>query len=290
MVVVRASRNRLCALSGAILVGLTLVPVPAAYMAPFPYEGMVRADGYPTETAEQIVEAYQNASSPFTRFCALHVLADRIGEEAIATLRAALDDAQMAVRIQAADLLVSLGDGSGLPRLERDFELVTRKSGICVEAEETQESPDVLPDRGVPEDWTEGYCRLKGLQIAAVLARLGDYRGFDIATDFAVHAECLSFRKDAIGVLVEMAGGDEAELAAKGIDPISVLCTIVQSETHRGVCEAVVHALARLDLATAMPVLQAACSNRQHGEAIRQLAQWQERRLALSEDGERSGY
>jgi HEAT repeat protein len=198
-----------------------------ANMLPIDPAEMLQERGYPTDTVEQVIEATRSESH-FVRSMALQLLANRIGNKAAQTLKEALNYERIEVRCDAAHLLGSLGDKTGLERMRKDFEQLTSNDTAPVPLD-----PNVMDPEKIEEIEGKKNLRLyNALLVAKVLAELGDRRGYKLAARMASEGAWVLHKFEAIYVLVEVAKTDESILKVEGMDPISVLSAMARSEKN----------------------------------------------------------
>ena len=137
----------------------------------------------------------------------LGLLAERKGAEAIPTLRESLQDADPKVRWSAAHLLGTLGETSGVDQMKTDLETFSSDESDLEHA----------------------------LEVAKVLAELGDCSGYELAANLAVNGATHGQRWRAGVALAHLANIDKASLNALDKDPVAVLKTMAAEETHEGV-------------------------------------------------------
>jgi len=180
---------------------------------------------YPYETVEQLLEATKSTKS-LIRTVSLDMLVYRIGDNAKPYLIKALDDPHVSVRARAAELLGFLGDGTGLPQLQRDFD------GLVAWISEG-------PKEGPENTWAKygwafpgGYIR-KALHIGRLLAQFGDNRAFGLAAKLALEDKDPTMRDYAIWVLAAIAENDRSVLLAENRDPYPIFVLVAQNEKDR---------------------------------------------------------
>jgi len=223
--------------------------------------------GIYTDTTEQILQATKSENF-FVRLCALELLKDRIGTEAIPTLKEALDDQRMEVRWRAAHLLGTLDDKSGLERMRQDLMEFAPNNGAPVPLD-----PNVTDPNEIKEVEGKRNLRLSyALDAATVLAELGDRRGYELAVRMALEGAWAVQRKQAVQVLVEIAKGDEKILAAEGKDPVIFLCAVAEFEKDRTVFRKLTGSVEELRGDIAARVLEKAISSRHQSELMRNVA------------------
>ncbi|MBC8869279.1 MAG: alpha/beta fold hydrolase [Planctomycetes bacterium] len=161
---------------------------------------------FPWDTRQK---AYRSMNDTFDYHFhgAFGLLAERKGEEAIPVLKRALQDADPKVRWAAADMLGTLGEQSGLEPMKKDLDTFSSD-------EEDLEL---------------------ALEVAKVLAEMGDTSGYDLAADLAANGATHGQRWRAAVVLAHISNTDKAMLKAAGMDPIAVLKTMAAEEEHEGV-------------------------------------------------------
>ncbi len=161
---------------------------------------------FPWETRQQ---AYRSMNDTFDYHFhgKLGLLAERQGLASIPTLRAALDDDDPKVRWSAAHLLGTLNDKSGLQQMRTDLETFSANKEHLEHA----------------------------LEVAKVLAELGDNRGYNLAADLAVQGTTPGQRWRAAIVLAHIANTNKATLNAADMDPVAVLKAMAAKEREEGV-------------------------------------------------------
>jgi len=137
----------------------------------------------------------------------LGLLAERKGADSIPILKKALDDNDPKVRWSAASMLVTLKDASGLEQMKQDLKTFTSEQKYAEHA----------------------------LEVANVLARLGDNSGYELAANLATKGTTPGQRWRAAIVLSHIANTNKNVLQAKGMDPIAVLKTMAAEEKDEGV-------------------------------------------------------
>jgi pimeloyl-ACP methyl ester carboxylesterase len=135
------------------------------------------------------------------------LLAERDGAEAIPILKNSLVDPDAKVRWAAADMLATLNDASGLDAMKKDLRAFSSQAGQLEHA----------------------------LEVARVLAQLGDISGYELAADLAANGKTYGQRWRAAVVLAHLANADDTTLKTAGIDPVGVLKTMAAEEKHEGV-------------------------------------------------------
>ena len=143
---------------------------------------------------------------------ALGLLAERKGREAIPDLKKALDDPSQKNRWVAAHHLGLLGDQSGLARMKQDFKSLAPHQGTLLPSDE------------------QGHARLVvALEVARVLAELGDGAGYALAAELATNGAS-GHRWRAAEALAYVANLDTDVLSAGDMDPIGILKTMAATE------------------------------------------------------------
>ena len=137
----------------------------------------------------------------------LGLLAERDGKKAIPVLKKALADTNPKVRWTAADMLGTLNDASGLEQMKKDLKTFSA-------------------DRKHLEH---------ALEVAKVLAEVGDISGYELAADSTANGATPGQRWRAAVVLAHIANTDKTTLQAAGMDPIAALKTMAAEEKHEGV-------------------------------------------------------
>jgi len=137
----------------------------------------------------------------------LGLLAERVGAEAIPVLKKSLVGPDPKVRWAAADMLATLNDASGLHAMQKDLRVFSSQTDQLEHA----------------------------LEVARVLAQLGDFNGYKLAADLAANGTTHGQRWRAAVVLAHLANADDTTVKADGFDPIGVLKTMASEEEHEGV-------------------------------------------------------
>jgi hypothetical protein len=207
------------------LLGL-MIPAAKGTKLPIDLAQELKNHGYQTDTPEQIIEA-SKSESYYVRFIALELLTQRTGQKAIPTLKEALNDPRVEVRWRAAHWLGTLGDKSGLEQMRRDLKELAPTNGAPVACD-----PNVVedPEEREQREGKRNRCLSDALDVAKVLAELGDRRGYELAARMALEGTMSALRYRGVAVLVEIAKTDEVILQAEGINPVSVLCEVAESE------------------------------------------------------------
>ncbi len=137
----------------------------------------------------------------------LGLLAERKGAEAIPILKKSLQDANPKVRWSAAHLLGTLGDTSGIDQLKKDL-----------------------------KNSSSDKSRLEhALEVATILAELGDPSGYELAAHLAVNGTTHGQRWHAAVALAHLANINKAALKTANINPVDILKTMAANEQHEGV-------------------------------------------------------
>ena len=137
----------------------------------------------------------------------LGLLAEREGAEAIPVLKQALVDTNPKVRWAAADMLGTLNDLSGLRQMRKDLKTFSSDQEHLEHA----------------------------LEVARVLAKMGDISGYELAADLATNGRSHGHRWRAAVVLAHIANTDKNNLQTMGRNPVGVLKTMADQEKHEGV-------------------------------------------------------
>ena len=179
----------------------------------------------------------------------LGLLAERQGKEAVPQLLKALNDPLQKNRWVAAHHLGLLGNTNGLARMQKDLKALAPQHG------------------SMPSTDAAGHDRLKqALEVALVLAKLGDASGFELASNMALKGPKHFHRWRASEVLTTIANGDGALLKAQGKDPIAVLKTMAAEEKDYGVFFVLVghiHKILR-DRSVMIEIIKIAKDNKDH--------------------------
>jgi hypothetical protein len=233
-------------------------------IVPFDCAKELQDKGYRTETPEQIIQATKSQSY-YVRSVAIELLTQRIGKEAIPVLRQALNDPRFEVRFDAAHLLGTLGDKSGLDRMRQDLKEFAPDNGAPLPPD-----PNVLDPNEIKERENKRNLRLYyALQAARVLAELGDLRGYELAARMALGGAWEAQRQESIHVLVEICMTEPGTLTAEGGNPVSVLSAMAESEKSKPVFTTLISSVQKLNPDMASRVLEKAVSSPHQSEKMR---------------------
>ena len=228
---------------------------------------LLRQRGYPTDTVEQIIEATESESY-FVRYVALGLLTERTGKEATPVLKQFLSDSHLTVRCTAAHLLGTLGDKSGFEQMCNDFQELSAKAAAPLPTD-----PNIAPDTIERLENQRKNNLYNALEVAKVLAELGDHRGYELAARMAFEGPLTCHRTCAARVLVEIGKTDKAILEAEGIDPVLILCLMAESEKDPVVFKILIWSVYKLDDDTRLPILEKARNSLNQPESVRKEAQ-----------------
>lgn len=224
--------------------------------------------GYSTDTPEQLIEATKSDSYA-VRFMALNLLTELVREKAIPVLKNALiDPEEVRVRWTAAHLLGILGDKSGLKQMRVDFEKLKAELALPF-----PDDPNMTPDDRERTENRRNIALHDALDVAKVLVELGDRRGYELAAKAAFEGMWELHKAKAIYVLAEIAKTDKKILQAEGIDPVSTLCTIAETEKSPYVFDKIIYSARKLDYDTALHILERAKDSPNQLQEKRQEAQ-----------------
>jgi len=227
MSILTSNKNRLfLAIYGLYFLVLVSISLTAQGMDPVTEldKMILQKHGYSTDTPEQVIVATKSESYS-VRFMALELLTDYIAKDAIPVLKQFLNDPHITVRWHTAHLLGTLGDKSGLEQMQEDFEELAAKGTAPLPAD-----PNMDPDMRERIENERRIALYDALEVAKVLAELGDRQGYRLATKAATKSTWEPHRDKAIYVLAEIAKADPNILSAEGKDPVSILCAMAESE------------------------------------------------------------
>jgi len=213
---------------------------------------LLRQMGYPTNTVEQILEATKSESY-FVRYAALDLLTERIGKDASPVLKQFVSDSHLKVRMIAAHILGTLGDKSGLKQMQKDFKELAAKAAIPLPTD-----PNMDPDMRELIESERKIALYDALEVAKVLAELGDRQGYKLATKAATESIWEPHREKAIYVLAEIAKADPNILSAESRDPVSILCAMAESEKSPYVFSKIIYSAAKLPYEESVRILDKA--------------------------------
>jgi HEAT repeat protein len=183
----------------------------------------------------------------------LEELTRRIGKEAIPTLQLFLSDPKVEVRHRAAHLLGTLEDKSGLEQMRKDLNELAPDNGRTLPADPN------LDERTRKRIENERNSNLvEALWVSKVLAELGDYRGYDLASELAFKGPLGVQRSQAVQVLLEIAKADDATLRKEGKNPVAMLCKIAAEGKDSNAFHILIGGAEKLDPNKSVPILEAA--------------------------------
>ena len=180
-----------------------------------------------------------NSDNPIIREAALELLCERSGDQSKSTLIKALDDPEVMVRSRATELLAYLGDASGLPRMQKDFEEWKQRyeKGIG--------DGDRAPSKRVI--WRPNTTPVEVLRLSQILARFGDNRGFELAARVLIESSSTYWRETAINVLCEIKRNDRSTLLAENRDPDPIFIVIAETDSNENVLNKLVTKASTMD-------------------------------------------
>lgn len=228
----------------------------------------LRQLGYATDTEQQVLAATKSENY-FIRHQALEVLAERIGKQAIPTLKVFLADPHIRVRSRSAHLLYTLGDKSGLDQMRRDLKQFSPPD----EVSSVSDPNDPNSTAKTEKKKHQVYLLREALIVAQVLAELGDHSGFQLAARAAFEGQMSVVRTQAILTLVGIARVDDKTLSKEGIDPVSVLCEVAVCERRRIPFGVLVNSVRELHPERAIPILERAKGNAHQSPVNRQVVE-----------------
>jgi len=220
------------------------------------WENELKKEGFSIETKEGLIKATKDRA--YIRGIALSVLTARFPNESAPVLKEALNDESLLNRIEAAHLLGTLGDKSGLEQMQKDFTILLPRNG-----EEKPEDPNIAKDPEALENWEKNkrWRISKGLEVALVLAELGDYRGYNLASRQVKEGAYAAIRYRATDVLAQIAQLDDDILKSKMMDPVGALSAAVKDEEERTAYIAIVMAAEKIKSKKGEKILEAAEKN-----------------------------
>jgi hypothetical protein len=255
MSILTSNKNRLfLAIYGLYFLVLVSISLTAQGMDPVTEldKMILQKHGYSTDTPEQVIVATKSESYS-VRFMALELLTDYIAKDAIPVLKQFLNDPHITVRWHTAHLLGTLGDKSGLEQMQEDFEELAAKGTAPLPAD-----PNMDPDMRERIENERRIALYDALEVAKVLAELGDRQGYRLATKAATKSTWEPHRDKAIYVLAEIAKADPNILSAEGKDPVSILCAMAESEKSPYIFSKINYSAAKLPYDKAMRILNKA--------------------------------
>lgn len=182
--------------------------------------------GYKSDTQEDLLHAIQSSSS-VVRHQALELLAERYPEASAGIIKEFVTDPSLEVRWRAARFLNNLGDSGGLEQMRKDYHILTAPH---LNNENKVEDPNDLDAASERKRNADFY---QALNVALVLAELGDFRGYDLIETMALDGPSTAQRRRAIMHLIDVAQIDTSVHAKHQVDPIGALCMVGKHEKNR---------------------------------------------------------
>lgn len=225
--------------------------------------------GYSTDTPEQIIEAAKSEGF-FVRRIALELLTQRIKEKAIPTLKEAVNDPIIEVRVCAAHWLGTLGDKSGLERMKKDLKELAPNNGAPIAPDPNEKDPRKIKDK----EEKRNLRLYNALKVAKVLAELDDRQGYELAARMAIEGSWRWQRYEAIFTLIEIAKTNQATLRSERLNPVFVLCAVAESEKDENVIYSLANQVREnLNDDIAIQILEAAKKSPNLSEKCRRVVQ-----------------
>jgi len=260
-------KSLLIVLGLLFMIFMFMCPIIRGKVNPYDLERALEEEGYRYDTTENIIEATKSKSY-FVRCVALELITQRIEQKAIPILKKFLNDERPEVRCDAAHLLLTLGDKSGLERMRQDLKDFAPDDGAPV-----IHDPNIVDPNEIKEQEGKRNLRLYyALNAAKVLAELGDRRGYKLAERMALNGTWAAQRQEAIYVLVEIAKTDSKILSKEKMNPTFVLCSMADSEKEQAVFSMLISSVQQLPDDIAISVLEKAVQSPHQSEKMRNVA------------------
>ena len=257
-------RHVLTLIVGLVALGLTSARGDIVLPSP---EQRLKDRGYPCETIEGIHAALESPDYSVRRL-AVDLLVKRQGQAAIGKLGQLLNDVHIQVRATAASLLGKLSNDTGLLPMRRDLQQLM-PSRI---AHYDQSLLERIGDANVAD----------AMDVARVLAELGDPRGYKLAGLTALKGRLEAQRYRAVHVLVEIADLDQDLLTSQALDPLRILEVMAADEESNVVLHQILTAIGgrELDVISTGRIVQAVIGSEHASARVRGMAQRLAVRLA----------
>lgn len=250
------------------LITLCVCPNTTATVPVIDHAKILNSKGYPTDTTEQIIEATKSKSY-FIRYVALILLTERTGKQAIPKLKEALNDSEIKVRWHAAHLLGTLNDNSGLERMRKDYEEFAPKDSNDVPTDPNTADPNEKRRQEAGKNINTRYA----LNVAKVLAELGDLRGYELAARMAFAGPRTYIRMEAVRAMAEIAKIDKKVLSAEKKYPETILTALVELEKDPRFFMFLVSSVENIGGGIAVRVLERAIASPHQSEETRRIAE-----------------
>ena len=221
----------------------------------------LRSRGYSADTPDQL-KAAARSDNYFVRRISLQLLTERTKREAISSLREALNDTRMEVRSEAARLLGTLGDKSGLERMKKDLNEWAPNDGAPVAPDPNEKKLSEQETRKLNE--TRNLRLYYALSAASVLAEFGDQSGYNLAMRMALAGEWSAQRSEAVRILAKMARDNQ------GAE--SVLSVVAESESEGSVFSTLLSATEAMGGEPAIRILEKAMQSPRQSDFMRRVA------------------
>ena len=179
----------------------------------------LKAAGLNADTPEAAKQLIATTGDAIIRKNVLSALVELAKEEAIPTLKTALADPSPEIRIYAAELLSEFGDSSAISEIRAMF------------AQELAKPHRLDHGAAKPEqEERAGLHTSRALKLALALARLGDYRGFEVAVNSQFEHVDPVDAMDSDHILSTMAESAPEKLREEHVDPFFVLLAAAESD------------------------------------------------------------
>lgn len=236
--------------------------------------------GYSSDTKEDLLHLTQSDSS-FVRSQALELLAERYPEESVPIIKEFVTDPSLEVRWRAARFLNNLGDSSGLKQMQQDYHILTAPHLNEKKFTEDPNDLDAASERKRNADFYQA------VNVALVLAELGDFQGYDLIETMAIDGSSIGQRRRAIMHLIDVAKIDASVLARHQVDPIGVLCMVGKHEIDQINVNILVNLSQKnLSLETSDLILSFVLENKNQSESLKQTLRRTSERLRKTEKGQ----
>jgi hypothetical protein len=217
------------------------------------FTGILERRGYSVQSFEGLCSV-MDSQSFYDRKVAIQLLGLCYPQQSIPVFKTRLSDPHITVRIMAAHYLGVQGDKTGLDQMRKDFDQFLQSG--TKSADPKQPSSKALPGENLNGQQL-GWC----LDVANVLAELGDNQGFELAAATLLKSSFAASRSRAVKVLAQITLNRDKQKTPDTNDPIPILCQAVEKEDRSTVYRDILQETKCLKPEVYRQVLQIAITN-----------------------------
>jgi HEAT repeat protein len=217
------------------------------------FTGILERRGYSVQSFEGLCSV-MDSQSFYDRKVAIQLLGLCYPQQSIPVFKTRLSDPHITVRIMAAHYLGVQGDKTGLDQMQEDL---SRLLG----SRQSMNDPNRPPRRPLAWEFLKGQELGWSLDVANVLAELGDNQGFELAKECLLKSPLAACRSRAVKVLAQInLNRDKLKVPDKN-DPIPIISQAAEKEENWLVYTDILRESKRLKPEVYRQVLQRAVTN-----------------------------